>query len=161
MKKEHIRPISVAAGIITVSTTRTKKTDASGKAIQAILAKADIPVRHYAVVPDQVEAIRYELYQSLRTCNCIIIDGGTGLTHDDCTIEAITPLIEKKIDGFGELFRMKSYEEIGTSSMLSRAVAGTGPGKRGILHPRIHRCRDPCNRIPHRLGDRPHPLPCK
>ena len=65
--------------------------------------------RHYAVVPDQVEAIRYELYQSLRTCNCIIIDGGTGLTHDDCTIEAITPLIEKKIDGFGELFRMKSY----------------------------------------------------
>ena len=104
MKKEHIRPISVAAGIITVSTTRTKKTDASGKAIQAILAKADIPVRHYAVVPDQVEAIRYELYQSLRTCNCIIIDGGTGLTHDDCTIEAITPLIEKKIDGFGELF---------------------------------------------------------
>ena len=113
MKKEHIRPISVAAGIITVSTTRTKKTDASGKAIQAILAKADIPVRHYAVVPDQVEAIRYELYQSLRTCNCIIIDGGTGLTHDDCTIEAITPLIEKKIDGFGELFRMKSTRRSG------------------------------------------------
>ncbi len=124
MKKEHIRPISVAAGIITVSTTRTKETDASGKAIQAILAKADIPVRHYAVVPDQVETIRYELYRALRTCNCIIIDGGTGLTHDDCTIEAISPLLEKKIDGFGELFRMKSYGEIGTSSMLSRAVAG-------------------------------------
>jgi molybdenum cofactor biosynthesis protein B len=125
MKQEHVQPISVATGIITVSTTRTKETDTSGKAIQAVLAKAGLPVQHYAVVPDQIEAIRFELYQALRICNCIIINGGTGLTHDDCTIEAITPLLEKRIDGFGELFRMKSYEEIGTSSMLSRAVAGT------------------------------------
>ena len=75
--------------------------------------------------PIRLKPSDYELYQSLKTCNCIIIDGGTGLTHDDCTIEAVTPLLEKKIDGFGELFRMKSYEEIGTSTMLSRAIAGT------------------------------------
>ena len=81
------------------------------------------------MVPDQIEAIRFELYQALKTCNCVIIDGGTGLTHDDCTIEAVTPLLEKKIDGFGELFRMKSYEEIGTSTMLSRAIAGTIHGR--------------------------------
>ena len=81
------------------------------------------------MIPDQIEAIRLELYEALKTCNCIIIDGGTGLTHDDCTIEAVTPLLEKKIDGFGELFRMKSYDEIGTSTMLSRAIAGTIRGR--------------------------------
>ena len=56
--------------------------------------------------------------------NCIVINGGTGLTHDDCTIEAVLPLLEKKIDGFGELFRLKSFQELGTSAMLSRALAG-------------------------------------
>ncbi|MGD0534832.1 MAG: MogA/MoaB family molybdenum cofactor biosynthesis protein [Methanoregula sp.] len=129
MKQEHVQPILITGAVITVSTTRTKETDSSGKTIQAILTEAKIPVQHYAVVPDQIEAIRLELYQALKTCNCIIIDGGTGLTHDDCTIEAITPLLEKKIDGFGELFRMKSYGEIGTSTMLSRAVAGTIRGR--------------------------------
>jgi molybdenum cofactor biosynthesis protein B len=128
MKQEHLRPVPIAAGVITVSTTRTTETDTSGKAIQAILAGAGIPVRYYAVIPDKVKVIRFELHAALRTCNCIIIDGGTGLTHDDCTIEAVSPLLEKKMDGFGELFRMKSYEEIGTSMMLSRAVAGTIQG---------------------------------
>jgi len=129
MKQEHVQPIPITCAVITVSTTRTKETDSSGKTIQAILTEAKIPVQHYAVVPDQIEAIRFELYQALKTCNCIIIDGGTGLTHDDCTIEAVTPLLEKKIDGFGELFRMKSYDEIGTSTMLSRAIAGTIRGR--------------------------------
>ena len=129
MKQEHLQSITVTAGVITVSTSRNQETDISGKSIQAILTGAKIPVRHYAVVPDRIEAIRSELYQATKTCNCIIINGGTGLTHDDCTIEALSPLLEKKMDGFGELFRMKSYEEIGTSSILSRAVAGTIQGK--------------------------------
>ena len=129
MKQEHVQPIPITGAVITVSTTRTQETDSSGKTIQAILAEAKIPVQHYAVIPDQIEAIRFELYQALKTCNCIIIDGGTGLTHDDCTIEAVTPLLEKKIDGFGELFRMKSFDEIGTSTMLSRAIAGTICGR--------------------------------
>ena len=125
MKQEHVQSVSVTGGIITVSSTRTEKTDSSGKTIRTILAEAGIPVLHYAIIPDQIEAIRFELYQTLKTCNCIIINGGTGLTHDDCTIEAVTPLLEKKMDGFGELYRIKSYEEIGTSTMLSRAIAGT------------------------------------
>ena len=129
MKQEHVQPLPITGAIITVSTTRTKETDTSGKTIQEILIEAKIPVGYYSVVPDQIEAIRLELYQALKTCNCIIIDGGTGLTHDDCTIEAIAPLLEKKIDGFGELFRMKSYDEIGTSAMLSRAIAGTIHGR--------------------------------
>ena len=129
MKQEHVQPLPITGAVITVSTTRTKETDTSGKTIMEILTEAKIPVQHYAVIPDQIEAIRFELYQALKTCNCIIIDGGTGLTHDDCTIEAVTPLLEKKIDGFGELFRMKSYDEIGTSTMLSRAIAGTIKGR--------------------------------
>jgi molybdenum cofactor biosynthesis protein B len=129
MKQEHLQPVTVIAGVITVSTSRNQETDTSGKSIQAILTEAKILIRHYAVVPDKIEAIRTELYQAIRTCNCVIINGGTGLTHDDCTIEAVSPLLEKRMDGFGELFRMKSYEEIGTSSMLSRAVAGTIQGK--------------------------------
>jgi molybdenum cofactor biosynthesis protein B len=129
MKKEHVRSIAIVGGIITVSTTRNKESDTSGKTIQEILAGAEIPITYYVVVPDNIEDIRFELSKALNVCNCIIFNGGTGLTPDDVTIEAISPLLEKKIDGFGELFRIKSYEEIGTSVMLSRAVAGTIQGK--------------------------------
>jgi len=129
MKQEHVQPVKISGGIITISTTRTAETDKSGKAIQAIFQSAGIPVDYYSVIPDDIDYIRAELYTALKKCNCIVLDGGTGLTHDDCTIEAVSPLLEKKIDGFGELFRMKSYEEIGTSAMLSRAVAGTIRGR--------------------------------
>ncbi len=124
MDQKHISPIHIAAAIITVSSTRTRENDTSGKTINELFKKAGIPVAHYVIVPDQIEMIRSEVYQSLAKSNCIVINGGTGLTHDDCTIEAVLPLLEKKIDGFGELFRLKSYQEIGTSSMLSRALAG-------------------------------------
>ena len=124
MDQKHISPIHIVAAIITVSSTRTRENDTSGKTINELFKKAGIPVAHYVIVPDQIEIIRSEVYQSLATSNCIVINGGTGLTHDDCTIEAVLPLLEKKIDGFGELFRLKSYQEIGTSSMLSRALAG-------------------------------------
>jgi len=129
MKKNHIRTILIGAAIITVSSTRTKDNDTSGKAIGEILTAAGIHIEHYTIVPDRIEAIRSEIFLALRNSNCIIINGGTGLTYDDCTIEAVIPLLDKKIDGFGELFRLKSYEEIGTSSMLSRALAGTCNGK--------------------------------
>jgi len=129
MKKNHVQSIPVKAAIITVSSTRSKENDSSGKAIENILNSAGIEVVHYAVIFDRVDAIRSEVYCAIKNSNCIIINGGTGLTHDDCTIEAVTPLLEKKIDGFGELFRMISYKEIGTSSMLSRAIAGTSHGK--------------------------------
>jgi molybdenum cofactor biosynthesis protein B len=124
MKKEHIGQIAVTIGIITVSSTRTPETDTSGMTICEIVKEAGYPVGHYAVVTDNIDAIRAEISKAVRHANCIILNGGTGLTHDDCTIEAVTPVFEKTIDGFGELFRLKSYEEIGTASMLSRAVAG-------------------------------------
>lgn len=124
MKKDHLQPVVINVGIITVSSTRTAENDTSGLAISEIVQKAGFPVTHYAIVPDKIDAIRTGVQKAMRHANCIIINGGTGLTHDDCTIEAVTPLLDKVIDGFGELFRMKSYDEIGTSAMLSRAIAG-------------------------------------
>jgi molybdenum cofactor biosynthesis protein B len=124
MNQKHIVPIHISAAIITVSSSRTRENDISGKTICELFKNAEIPVNHYAIVQDQIESIRAEVYRTLAKSNCIIINGGTGLTHDDCTIEAVMPLLDKKIDGFGELFRMKSFQEIGTSSMLSRALAG-------------------------------------
>lgn len=129
MNPKHISTISVHAAIITVSSTRTLENDTSGKAIRTILISAGIQVKHYAIVRDEIEAIRSEIFNAMKNSNCIILSGGTGLTDDDCTIEAVLPLLEKKIDGFGEIFRMKSYQEIGTSAMLSRALAGTCNGK--------------------------------
>ncbi len=129
MKQEHVSSIEIKAAVITISTTRTPETDTSGMTITTILKDAGIPVQHYAIVPDRIEAIRAELFRALKTTNCVILNGGTGLTHDDCTIEAVSPLLEKKIDGFGELFRAKSFDEIGTSTMLSRAIAGISEGK--------------------------------
>jgi molybdopterin adenylyltransferase len=129
MSNDHIQPFEVTGAIITVSTTRTLHTDTSGKTISELLEGKNIPIRHYAIVKDNVDAIRNELFIAVKKANCIVINGGTGLTHDDCTIEAVSPLLEKKIDGFGEFFRMKSIQQIGTSSMLSRAVAGVIGGK--------------------------------
>ena len=125
MKKDHLQPVTVTVGIITVSSSRTPETDTSGLAISEMMKKAGFAVTHYHIVPDRVDAIRGELGRAKEHANCIIINGGTGLTHDDCTIEAVAPLLEKTIDGFGELFRMLSFQDIGTSALLSRAVAGT------------------------------------
>ncbi len=124
MNKNHVNNLEISVSIITVSSTRNKENDSSGATISNLLKDHGIPIKHYSIVPDQIDAIRNELYIAMKTTNCIIFNGGTGLTHDDCTIEAIAPLLEKKIDGFGEFFRMKSLQEIGTSSMLSRAIAG-------------------------------------
>jgi molybdenum cofactor biosynthesis protein B len=129
MSSDHIQPFDITGAIITVSTTRTLDTDTSGKTISGLLTEKSIPIRHYTLVPDNIDAIRNELFTAVKKANCIIINGGTGLTHDDCTIEAVSPLLDKRIDGFGEFFRMKSIQQIGTASMLSRAVAGIIGGK--------------------------------
>jgi molybdopterin adenylyltransferase len=129
MSHNHTRQFEITGAVITVSTTRTTETDTSGKTITRLLEEKSISVRHYAIIPDRVDAIRNELFTALKKANCIVINGGTGLTYDDCTIEAVSPLLEKRIEGFGEFFRMKSIQQIGTSSMLSRAVAGIIGGK--------------------------------
>ena len=101
----------------------------SGQVIQKILTQNGIHVTYYTIVTDDIGRIRDACFEAMKSANCIIINGGTGLTYDDCTIEAIIPLLEKKIDGFGEIFRMKSLQQIGTAAMLSRAIAGITGGK--------------------------------
>ncbi len=129
MDSNHHKPIHVTGAVITVSSTRTEESDISGRTIRTLLEESSIEITHYAIVPDDMEHIRREVYRALPKASCIILTGGTGLTSDDCTIEAVSPLLEKKIDGFGELFRMKSYEEIGSAAILSRAVAGVIGGR--------------------------------
>jgi molybdenum cofactor biosynthesis protein B len=124
MKPEHVQPLKIAPAVITVSSSRTKETDKSGENILKIFSGLGIETGHYAIVPDRIDLIRNELVKALDVANCIVVNGGTGLTHDDCTIEAVRPFLDKEIEGFGELFRMISYREIGSSAMLSRAVAG-------------------------------------
>ncbi|MDD5142622.1 MogA/MoaB family molybdenum cofactor biosynthesis protein [Methanoregula sp.] len=128
MSHAHARSLEITAAIITVSTTRTRENDTSGKTIRQILEDKNFLVTYYTIVPDRIEDIRDAWFQAMKQANCIIINGGTGLTHDDCTIEAISPLLEKRIEGFGEFFRMKSIQQIGTAAMLTRAVAGICKG---------------------------------
>lgn len=129
MNPDHTQSMEITGAVITVSSTRTSATDTSGETIKRLLKGAGIGIAHYAIVPDSIESIRHEVITALKEANCVVLNGGTGLTHDDCTIEAVLPLLDKRIEGFGELFRMMSYQEIGSSAMLSRAVAGISGGK--------------------------------
>lgn len=129
MDSEHIKEITIEAAVITVSSTRDSVSDSSGAIISDLLTAAGIHISYYTVIPDQVTRIREEFFTALGKANCIIFNGGTGLTHDDCTIEAIVPLLEKRMDGFGEIFRQLSLEQVGTAAILSRAVAGVTTGK--------------------------------
>ncbi len=125
MDPSHIQDITLTAAVITVSTSRDASTDGSGTLIKDRFAASEISVGFYEVVPDDIRAIRKALSSAFAaSCNIVVINGGTGITHDDCTIEAVAPLFEKTIDGFGELFRLLSYEEIGTRMVLSRAIGG-------------------------------------
>jgi molybdenum cofactor biosynthesis protein B len=130
-KKHRVEgPKSVTAAIVTVSDTRTYKTDESGRLIEErLIAKGHRVVRH-GLCLDEPSKIEKELRASLATgCDVIIFNGGTGIAPRDVTIETIAPRLEKRIDGFGELFRQLSYEEIGGAAMLSRAMAGTCQSK--------------------------------
>jgi molybdenum cofactor biosynthesis protein B len=128
MSTRYQQDIFIQTAVITVSTTRTEETDISGKIIRDVFTLASIPVVSSVIVKDDIFKIRSAIFEALNVANCIVVNGGTGLTHDDCTIEAITPLFQKTIDGFGELFRIRSYEQVGNSMILSRAVAGIAHG---------------------------------
>lgn len=129
MNPEHVKARTIRGAVITVSSSRTKETDQSGETIIRLLEQAGIDISHYAVVPDKIDAIRNEVIKALECAECVVLNGGTGLTHDDCTIEAVVPLLDKKIEGFGEIFRMLSFQGIGSAAMLSRAVAGISSGR--------------------------------
>ena len=124
-------PTSVACFVLTVSDTRTPETDTSGRAIRELLAAAGHSVAAHAIVRDDPEQVRNQVLTRCRDTGTqvIITTGGTGITSRDGTYEAVDGLLEKRQHGFGELFRMLSFQEIGSAAMMSRATAGTVQGK--------------------------------
>ena len=118
-------PASVRCFVLTISDTRTPETDVSGGAIAAMLVAAGHPPPERAIVRDDPTAISGVIGAKAGEVQAIITTGGTGIASRDTTYDAITALLDKRIDGFGELFRMLSYEQVGAASMLSRACAGS------------------------------------
>jgi molybdenum cofactor biosynthesis protein B len=127
-------PASVGCFVLTVSDTRTPATDASGRAIRDLLDTAGHVLTGSAIVKDDPELVTEQVRRHLADAatRVIITTGGTGITARDATYEAIDRLLQKRLDGFGELFRAISFQEIGAAAMLSRAVAGTS-GRKAIF----------------------------
>ena len=125
---EHRRdaPTSVAVHVITISDTRTLETDTSGRLIASLIDESGHRVAGRTVLKDEPEDVRRTVAALVRdeAVDVVITTGGTGITARDSTFEAIDGLLEKRLVGFGELFRMLSYQEIGAAAMLSRATAG-------------------------------------
>ena len=119
-------PSVLRFAIVTISDSRTLATDKSGDLLQQSMQQAGHQLSVRKIVKDDIEQIRGAVYTLCEDpkLDSILLTGGTGLSPRDRTPEAIQPLLDADIPGFGELFRMLSYQEIGTASMLSRAMAG-------------------------------------
>jgi len=128
MSKEPIerkfKPLNIA--IMTVSDTRTEANDTSGDTLVKLLTEAGHALAEKCIVPDDIYQIRAVASQWIAddNINAVITSGGTGITGRDSTPEAVMALLDKEIAGFGEIFRAVSYEEIGTSTIASRAMSG-------------------------------------
>lgn len=131
LEHKRVSPESVTCAIITVSDSRTEADDESGKLYREMLTQNGHRVLEYALLKNDAVAIRQKVTDLLKQpdLQVIVTSGGTGLSRRDVTVETVTPLLEKKLEGFGELFRSLSYQEIGTSAILSRSVAGVTNGK--------------------------------
>lgn len=123
-------PETIGCAILTISDSRTTETDTSGGLVRDILRMAGHKVVDYQIVPDDPEQIVRMLneWTAVESIQAILTNGGTGIASRDTTYDAIAGLLDKRIDGFGELFRMLSWDEIGAAAMLSRAVAGVANG---------------------------------
>lgn len=130
-------PDSVGCAVITVSDTRTAETDKSGQIMRDRLEVAGHTVVGYQIVRDEPEQIAALLdqYCDDPECRAILFNGGTGIARRDTTYDVIAGKLEKTLIGFGELFRMLSYQEIGAAAMLSRATAGVYRGRLVISTP--------------------------
>ncbi len=122
--------LTAACAVLTVSDTRTAETDEGGRRIVAALEVAGHRVAERAIVPDEPTevAARLSAWLAAGRVELIVTTGGTGVARRDTTVEVVERLLEKRLDGFGEIFRMLSYREIGAAAMLSRALAGTVGG---------------------------------
>lgn len=119
-------PESVRIAVLTISDTRTPETDTGGDIIERSMKGVGHEVVAREIVRDEASSIRTVLIDLLARpdVDAVVTTGGTGISGRDTTYEVVDRMIEKKLDGFGEIFRMLSYEEIGAAAVLSRAVAG-------------------------------------
>lgn len=157
------RPVKIA--ILTVSDSRSLDEDTSGLALKEMAEKDGHIIRERLLVPDDIYQIRYHVSKWVidPEIEAVILTGGTGLTGRDGTPEAVSPLFDREIKGFGELFRQLSYETVGTSTIASRAVGGVANGTfifslpgstgackdawKGILTFQLDHTHRPCNLV--------------
>jgi len=127
----HASEVRAGLALLTVSDTRTESDDRSGLLIRSLAEAAGHRVVDYRLLPDEPDEIRNCVQDWLTRdeCDAIVVNGGTGVARRDRTHEAIARLLDRRLDGFGELFRMLSYEQVGSAAMLSRAIAGIARGK--------------------------------
>jgi len=115
---------AIVCAVLTISDTRNEQDDTSGQRIRDLLRDGGHHVAAYQIVPDEPQRIRSALGALANDVAVVLCNGGTGLAQRDTTFETVAALVDKEISGFGELFRMLSYEQIGAAAMLSRAIAG-------------------------------------
>ena len=127
---------SVAICLVTVSDSRTPETDTNAIFLRGELEQEGHTITSYQIVPDEPEQIEIVLEEMIESsARIIIFNGGTGITPRDRTFDVIDRKLEKRLTGFGEIFRMLSYDQVGAAAMLSRATAGTYKGKLIISTP--------------------------
>ena len=136
-------PLKLRCAVVTVSDTRTLETDTGGAEVVRFLQEAGHEVAERKIVPDEPDRMRplLEWFRDAEDVDAVLMTGGTGITSRDQTFETVTSLITKPLPGYGELFRMLSYQEIGAAAMLSRATGGlmdrtvllTMPGSRAAV----------------------------
>lgn len=135
---EKAKQQTVHAAVLTISDTRTKAEDRSGRVIREKLLAADHQISSQEICQDEAAAILQQLEAWLadEKIQAVIMTGGTGISKRDITVETVAPLFSKKLDGFGELFRFLSYtEDVGSKALLSRATAGIIEDKAVFLLP--------------------------
>ncbi|MBL7165133.1 MAG: MogA/MoaB family molybdenum cofactor biosynthesis protein [Dehalococcoidales bacterium] len=127
----HLAPRNINCAVVTISDSRTEAEDESGKLVRQRLSDNGHRVVAYSLLKNEPEAIRSKVMELVgqEDVQVIITSGGTGVSQRDVTVDTVEPMLEKKLDGFGELFRSLSYQEIGTGSIMSRATAGVIGGK--------------------------------
>jgi molybdenum cofactor biosynthesis protein B len=127
----------VGCAVLVTSDSRTEETDESGKLIKQRLLDKGHKVVYYTILKNDAAILKNKIVELIQQeeVQVIITSGGTGLSHKDVTVDTVQAMLEKQLDGFGELFRQLTYQELGTASIMSRATAGVISGKIIICFP--------------------------
>ena len=120
----HSSPVQARVHVLTVSDTRTVETDESGNTCISLVESAGHVVAGRAILPDDPARVEAHCRAIAPEVDAILINGGTGIASRDTTYEAVAKILEKRLDGFGELFRMLSFAQVGSKAIASRAIAG-------------------------------------